>query len=40
MEDGQWLRAGANAVLSVVLCLLGVWLGHLVGLAVNTTKGS
>src|SRR5256885_240592 len=24
-EDGEWLKAGANAVLSVVLCLLGVW---------------
>lgn len=40
MEDGQWLRAGANAVLSVALCMLGVWLGHLLGMAVNTTKGS
>jgi len=28
-EDGQWFKAGANVVLSVVLCLLGVWLGQL-----------
>lgn len=28
--DGEWLRAGLNAVLSVVLCLVAVWLGHVV----------
>jgi fluoride exporter len=39
-DDGEWFRAGANAVLSVVLCLLGVWLGHALALAVNATKGS
>lgn len=39
-EDGQWFRAGANAVLSLVLCLLGVWLGHAIALAINSTKGS
>ena len=27
MQDGEWARAGANVVLSVVLCLLAVWLG-------------
>ena len=27
-QQGQWLRAGVNVVLSVVLCLAGVWLGH------------
>ena len=26
-QDGQWLGAAANVLLSVVLCLLGVWLG-------------
>ena len=26
-QDGQWLEAGSNIVLSVVLCLLAVWLG-------------
>lgn len=39
-DDGEWFRAGANAVLSLVLCLLGVWLGHAIALAINTTKGS
>ena len=27
-RDGDWLRAGANAVLSFVCCLLAVWLGR------------
>lgn len=40
MESGEWFRAGANAVLSVVLCLLGVWLGHVMAMALNATKGN
>src|SRR5436190_6581035 len=28
-QEGEWLKAGANSVLSLVLCLAGVWLGHL-----------
>ena len=27
-NDGEWLFAGANIVVSVVLCLVAVWLGH------------
>src|SRR5437868_14296155 len=27
--EGDWIRAAANVVLSVVLCLGAVWLGHL-----------
>ena len=27
-RDGDWLWAGANVMLSVVLCLLAVWLGY------------
>jgi len=26
-QDGQWWGAAANVMLSVVLCLVGVWLG-------------
>ena len=26
-QDGEWLRAGGNVALSVVLCLVGVWVG-------------
>lgn len=27
-RDGEWLFAGANVALSVLLCLVAVWLGH------------
>lgn len=37
--DGEWLRAGANAVLSLVLCLLAVWLGHILAALLNQMKG-
>jgi CrcB protein len=36
-ENGQWFKAGANSVLSLVLCLVGVWLGHLLGSALNSS---
>ncbi|HVO17212.1 MAG TPA: fluoride efflux transporter CrcB [Alphaproteobacteria bacterium] len=39
-RDGEWLRAGGNVVLSVVLCLLAVWLGHLAAAALNQMKGT
>lgn len=35
-QDGQWFKAGANSVLSLVLCLAGVWLGHLLGMLFNS----
>jgi fluoride exporter len=34
-RDGEWLYAAANVVLSVVLCLIAVWLGHLLAQTVN-----
>lgn len=33
-NDGEWLYAGLNIVLSVVLCLAAVWLGSVVANAV------
>ncbi len=27
-REGEWLYAGANVLLSVVLCLIAVWAGH------------
>ncbi len=30
-QDGEWLWAAGNVTLSVVLCLLGVWLGAVLG---------
>ncbi len=38
LHDGEWLGAGANIVLSVVLCLIGVWLGFILAGAVNTLE--
>ena len=33
--DGDWVRAGANIVGSVALCLLAVWLGYVAATALN-----
>ncbi len=38
-SNGQWIKAGANAVLSLVFCLAGVWLGHVLGVYLSSTKG-
>ncbi|MBV9243450.1 MAG: fluoride efflux transporter CrcB [Methylobacteriaceae bacterium] len=35
MRDREWLFAGANIALSVILCTLAVWLGHLAAEAIN-----
>ena len=35
MQDGEWLWAAGNVVLSVLLCLLGVWLGHSLAVIIN-----
>ena len=34
-QNGEWLRAGGNIAGSVVLCLLGVWSGHALAVAIN-----
>ena len=34
-RDGEWLYAGANVLLSLILCLLAVWFGHVVGRMIN-----
>jgi CrcB protein len=39
-RDGENLLAGANIVLSVVLCLLAVWLGFVAAGALNQLKGT
>ena len=39
-REGEWFRAGAYTVASVVACLLAVWLGHLAASALNQLKGS
>jgi CrcB protein len=39
-RDGQWLAAGTNVVGSLVLCLLAVWLGHVLAASLNALKGA
>ena len=34
-QDGQWWLAAANITLSLVLCLVGVWLGSAAGVMIN-----
>lgn len=34
-RDGEWLWAGANVVMSVIVCLAAVWLGHVAAAAIN-----
>lgn len=38
-RDGGWLHAGANVLLSVVLCLVAVWLGFVLASSFNAAKG-
>jgi CrcB protein len=40
MRDGEWLRASGNIGLSVVLCMLAVWLGHITAASINQLKGT
>lgn len=35
IQDGQWLPAGLYILGSVALCLVAVWAGHALGLAIN-----
>jgi len=35
VRDGQWVSASLYILLSVALCLVGVWLGHSLGIAIN-----
>lgn len=39
VQDGDWLRAGANVTASVVLCLAAVWAGHVAAMAFNHAAG-
>jgi CrcB protein len=39
-RDGEWLYAIANTVFSLVLCMAGVWLGHVMALGLNPARGA
>src|SRR5258708_3265257 len=38
LRDREWLYAGGNVILSVVLCMIAVWLGYLLGSFFNSAK--
>jgi CrcB protein len=37
-QDGEWLPAGLNVLLSVALCLIGVWLGTVSAQLINNWR--
>jgi fluoride exporter len=37
-NDGEWFRSGANIGLSVVLCLIAVWVGVVLAGMINAMK--
>jgi len=39
-QEGEWLQAGGNILLSVVLCLVAVWLGHILAASLNQLRGA
>ncbi len=38
-RDGDVTRAGLNVAASVIFCLVGVWLGSVLGAAINQIRG-
>jgi fluoride exporter len=38
LRDREWLYAGGNVILSVIFCMIAVWLGWLLGTMLNSTK--
>ena len=40
LQDREWLYAGGNILLSVILCMIAVWLGYLLGSMFNSMKGN
>ena len=38
LRDREWLYAGGNVLLSVILCMVAVWLGWLLGSIFSSTK--
>jgi CrcB protein len=40
MQDGEWFDAGSNVALSVVLCMVAVWLGHILAASLNQLRGA
>ena len=39
-QGGEWSRAAMNIGLSVILCLVAVWLGYMIGAWLNRLQGA
>lgn len=40
LRDREWFYAGGNVLLSVILCMIAVWLGYVIGSMLNAGKGN
>ncbi len=40
LREREWLYAGGNVLLSVIVCLVATWLGYLLGSALTSMKGN
>jgi CrcB protein len=40
MQNGEWFDAASNVALSVVLCMVAVWLGHIAAASLNQLRGA
>jgi fluoride exporter len=40
LREREWLYAGGNVILSIILCMIAVWLGYLLGAMLNSMKGN
>ena len=40
LREREWLYAGGNILLSVLLCMVAVWLGFMLGSTFNSMKGN
>jgi CrcB protein len=38
LNDGEWVHAAGNVFLSVVLCFVSVWLGHILAINLNAMR--
>lgn len=38
-RDDEWLYAGGNAVMNLVLCMVAVWLGHILAASLTPSRG-
>ena len=38
VQDGEWGHAAANVLISVIFCLIGVWLGAVLGSLLNQMR--